>query len=62
MIWSGHIIIFGDFGEQCQKQGILLFLTERGTEGYWWNGLKDFDSKKEWQRAYKEINDMERDW
>lgn len=46
MIWSGHIIIFGDFGEQCQKQGILLFLTERGTEGYWWNGLKDFAVKK----------------
>ena len=34
------------FGEQCQKQGILLFLTERGTEGYWWNGLKDFAVKR----------------
>ena len=36
-------------------------MTERGMEGYWWNGLKGFAVKKEWQRAYKEINDMEQD-
>ena len=34
------------FWRAMPKAGILLFLTERGTEGYWWNGLKDFAVKK----------------
>ena len=31
--WKRHIIICGDFGKQCQRTGILLFLTGHGMAG-----------------------------
>ena len=35
MTKDDYVIICGDFGRQCQRTGILLFLTGHGMAGLW---------------------------
>jgi hypothetical protein len=51
-------IISGDFGRDCLRPGISPFLTVPGTDESW---LEGFCSTNDWQRAYNEINEFEKE-